>query len=121
MQQKLIIKGRLPGYNDFNTGHWAARYRIKSEAMETIAWSIRAQKIRPVESKAKVRIICYEPNKRRDPSNVRAGAEKVIYDELQNSGIIKDDNWAGLHDIPAQIKLDRENPRVEIFIEGAGQ
>lgn len=117
MKQTLIIKGRLPGYNEMHTGHWAKRYRIKDEAMELIGWEIIRQRIKSLNGKAKVHITCYEPNKRRDPSNVRAGAEKVILDQLQNSGIITQDNWAGLADTPAVIKLDRKNPRVEIVLQ----
>lgn len=116
MTQTFTIPGRLPGYNDLQ-GHWATVARVKGSAMTTVGWAAKAAHIEPVGGKARITIRCYEPNRKRDPSNVRAGAEKVIYDQLQNMGIIKNDNWARLVDCPATVEHDKENPRVEIVIE----
>lgn len=113
--QILTIPGRLPGYNELTTGHWSTCNRIKQDAMSMIGWLIISQKIKPV-GRAVIKIICYEPNKKRDPSNVRAGAEKVILDQLQKSGIIKNDNWRWLADRPATVDIDRKNPRVVVEI-----
>ena len=118
MTQKLIIHGRLPGYNQLNTGHWAARNRIKQHSMKLVGWHIKAQKIKPVIGKATVTIRCYESDRRRDPSNVRAGAEKILLDSLQECGIIRDDNARWLTDTPATVEYDKANPRVEIVIDG---
>ena len=117
MTQRLTIPGRLPGYNDLTTGHWATDYRSKSEAMDIIGWEIKRKGISPVAGKAVITIRCYERNRRRDPSNVRAGAEKVILDALQSMGIIQNDNWRWLTDVPATVEVDRGNPRVEIEIQ----
>ena len=110
---KFTIPGKLPGYNELTKGHHMTRYRIKHEAMETVMWC--AKGIKPVE-RCEIRITCFEPNKRRDPSNVRAGAEKVILDALQNMGIIRNDNWQWLEDCPAVVKYDPENQRIEIEV-----
>lgn len=115
MIQHITIPGRLPGWNEMNTGQWYIDRRIKGDAMTMIEWLILSAKIKAV-GRAEIKIICYEPNKRRDPSNVRAGAEKIILDALQNAKIIKNDNWQWLEDTPASVELDRKNPRVEIEI-----
>lgn len=115
MMQRLIIPGRLPGWNEMNTGIWRNDRKVKNDAMEIIGWEIKRQKIKPV-GRASIKIICYEPNMRRDPSNVRAGAEKCLLDQLQSSGIIKNDNWKWLNDTPASVELDRVRPRIEIEI-----
>lgn len=119
MKQHLTIPGRLPGWNQLNTGRrWADR-AAKKDAMELVGWEIRRQHIKPVNSKAIVKITCYEQDRRRDPSNVRAGAEKIILDALQNCGIIRNDNWHWLADTPAVVEYDRQRPRIEIeIIEG---
>lgn len=116
MTQTLIIPGRLPGWNELNTGIWRNDRKVKNEAMELVGWEVIRQKIKPV-GRASIKITCYEPNKRRDPSNVRAGAEKVILDQLQNSGIIRNDNWQWLHDTPPAVQLDREKPRTIVEVE----
>ena len=115
--QKLIIPGYLPGYNQLTQGQWYKQHKCKQEAMALVQWLVLAQKIQPVTGKAVIAIACYEPTIRRDPSNVRAGAEKIILDALQNAGIIRNDNWAALSDLPATVYLDRKNPRVEVTIE----
>ena len=117
MTQHLTIPGRLPGFNELTAGHWATRHRVKSEAMELVGWEIKRQRIKPVQGKAVITIRCFEPTRKRDPSNVRAGAEKVILDALQSCGIIKNDNWQWLADTPATVEVDRKNSRVEIWIE----
>ena len=117
MMQYLIIPGRLPGWNQLNTGRrWADR-ATKQEAMDIVGWEIKRQHIKPVSGKAVIKITCHEANKKRDPSNVRAGAEKVILDALQKCGIIRNDNWRWLLDAPAAVEYDKKNPRVEIKIE----
>lgn len=113
---KIIIPGRLPGYNELTQGHWRKCHRIKTDAMDTVIVCVRAASAKPVEGMATVTIKCYEPNLKRDPSNVRAGAEKVILDALQNCGIIRNDNWRWLEDAPTTVKLDRQRPRVEIEV-----
>lgn len=112
----IIIPGRLPGYNELTHGHWAKCQNIKDDAMELVGWVVKAEKVQPVRGKALVKITCFEPNKKRDPSNVRSGAEKVVLDALQNQGIIRNDNWRWLEDEPARVELDRKNSRVEVEI-----
>lgn len=116
MMQFFTIPGKLSGYNQLTEGHWAKQHKLKSGDMKTVCWIIREHYIRPISGKAAIKITCYEPNKKRDPSNVRAGAEKIILDALQNMGIIKNDNWARLEDCPALVELDRKNPRIEVVI-----
>ena len=113
---KFTVLHRLPGYNELHKGHWAARQRIKNDAMDCVVWYAKRARLQPASGKVCVKITCYEPNRKRDPSNVRAGAEKIILDALQNCGIIKNDNWAMLEDCPAQVYYDSANPRVEVEI-----
>lgn len=116
MTQSFTIPGRLPGYNELTRGSWQKGHGVKSKAMDTVGWIIKGRYLRPVVGKAQIEIRCFEPNKKRDPSNVRSGAEKIILDALQIQGIIKNDNWRWLHDTPAVVEIDRQNPRVEVKI-----
>ena len=114
--QSFTVCEPLPGYNQLVKGHWAAQYHIKKKAKELVKWNAMRAGIRSVQGRCEVRITCYEPNKRRDISNVRAGAEKVILDALQELRIIKNDNWRWLEDVPTTVKYDKDCGRVEIEI-----
>jgi Holliday junction resolvase RusA-like endonuclease len=116
---KFTIPGRLPGLNEIitaNSRHWAVAYRQKKEAKELVQLS--ALGIRPVKGKAVITITCYEPNRRRDIDNVRAGACKIILDALQDCEILKGDGQKYIADIiqPA-VQVDKQNPRIEVEIQ----
>lgn len=70
----------------------------------------------PISGAAKVEIVLYEPSRRRDASNARAGAEKICLDALKECGIIVDDSPKWLEDVPARVEYDKANPRIEITI-----
>ena len=117
MRYKLIIPGRLLGLNDLIKGHWATTHRKKTAEMKRIQLEARAQSMRPVTGKVKVTISCYEPNAKRDDDNVTGGAAKCILDALQGIGVLKGDGQKYVMCIKAPVKVDRENPRVEVLIE----
>jgi len=78
---------------------------------------INAHKLLPVTSPVKVHFDWYEPNMKRDPDNIRAGA-KFILDALVEASILPKDSrkWVkGLSD--AFPDPDAQNPRVEVQIE----
>jgi len=116
MKQLFTVKGRLPGYNELRQHHMVAA-RVKRLAMETVGWAAKAQKIEPVTGPVTIKITCYEPNARRDPDNVTSGAAKCILDALQNIGVLKNDNRKHVKPILPPPKIDKEDPRVEIFIQ----
>lgn len=113
---RFTIPGRLPGYNELNHGHWAARQRVKSEAMNKVGWTAKATKLKPIRSKVNIKIRCYEPNRRRDDDNVTSGASKVILDALQNCGIILGDGQKYVRCTKYPVEVDKENPRVEVTV-----
>lgn len=117
---KFIHLGRLPGLNELlgsANRHWAVGYRMKKEAMRDVQLSAMLAKTRPVKGRAKVTIACYEKNKRRDADNVQAGANKIILDALQEIKILKGDGKKYIDIIPVPVEYDKENPRIEVFIE----
>jgi len=114
--QHFTIPGRLPGYNQLNSGHWAKRNKIKQEAMDLVGWYIKRSKLKLIQSKAIIEIRCYEPNAMRDCDNVTSGASKVILDSLKNQGIIQDDSRKYVRCIKHPAEVDRKNPRIEVSI-----
>lgn len=118
MKQRFTIDDRLPGYNELHKQPWYKSRRIKQNAMDTVMWYARIAGIKPVEGRCKVIITCYEPNARRDVDNVKAGANKVILDALQQMGVLKGDGRKYVSDTyNPPVWIDRRNPRVEVVIE----
>lgn len=60
--------------------------------------------------------ILREPNRRRDPSNVLAGAMKLIEDALQKEGVLPGDGWQHVHSIRAVTVHDKQNPGVSVHV-----
>lgn len=116
--QKFTIPGRLPGYNELKDGHWAVRQKKKQAAMDIVALCARAARIKSVKGQCYIRIVCYEPNQRRDEDNVKSGACKVILDALQQARILAGDGSKYISKTDIEIQLDRQNPRVEVEIVG---
>lgn len=120
MTQAFVIPGRLAGLNDFIGAANCNRHKynaLKRAEQDRVILFCRTSQIKPVDKTINLAINCYEPNMKRDKSNVRSGAEKIIEDALQDAGIIKNDNWAGIAETRTNVYLDRENPRVIVFIE----
>lgn len=103
MTQTFTIPGRLPGYNELHKHPWQAARRVKQEAMDAVIWAARAARIQPVQGRCVVKICCYEPNRRRDVDNVKAGANKVILDALQQMGILKGDGQKYVADVKTDV------------------
>jgi len=115
---KLTLKGRLPGLNEIINANRTNRFvgaKLKKEFSETIAWSCKAQKIKPIKGRLFFQFRWYEKNRKRDPDNFTSGGRKLILDALQMAGVLENDGWniVGWVD---NWEVDKENPRVEIEI-----
>lgn len=117
MRQKFVIQGRLPGANELMGRRWQASYSKKREAKDIVMWEATAARIRPVKRLARVKIACFEKDRRRDQDNVVSGAAKVIFDALVECGILRDDAQRYVRYIPVPVEIDRDNPRVEVEID----
>ncbi len=103
--QFLWIPGKLPGLNEVIDaahkvyGYGKARsseYRKMKRAWgERVQVYARQQGFRPVESACFV-YLCVETARTRDPSNVVAGAMKLIEDGLQDAELLTNDGWKNI-------------------------
>lgn len=119
MEQLLIIKGALPGRNESEKAartHWTVGAKLKKEYTELVMWECKAQKIKPVQEKARVEVTFYEKDMRRDSDNVFGGL-KYILDGIVNAGILKNDTRKLVDLYINPVQLDRQNPRIEIKIK----
>lgn len=120
--QRLTIKGRLPGLNEYTTACRAnpqAGADMKREAQDVVMWHILSQ-IRGQRFTKPVFILFtfYEKDRRRDRDNVSSFARKVIQDALVKCGNLKDDGWDYVTGYLDRFEVDKHNPRIVVeFIE----
>jgi len=120
----LIIDGQLPNLNDYTAAcrsHRQVGAKMKKDAEKVISLYIK-QQLKDVAFKNPVRLSFrwYEPNRKRDLDNV-CFAKKFILDALVSNGIIVADGWKGVVGFTDQFFIDKENPRIEVDIEEAGE
>mgnify|MGYP005993832711 CR=1 FL=1 len=116
---KIVIPGRLPGLNEVNNTNRANKYagnKLKKETEQLLCLYIKNQCKAKFEC-IKLSVDWYEPNMRRDYDNI-ASATKFILDALVKCEVIKNDGWKQIApELYHRFFLDRDNPRIEIFIE----
>lgn len=120
---KFDIEGRLPGLNEMidaakqGKGKYQPYSMMKQTYTDMVAWL--AKKL-PKYEQVNITITWYEPNEKRDPDNIMAGA-KFILDGLVKAGTIPNDTRRYIKSITHIPELDRENPRVEVEIQEIGE
>lgn len=120
MKYVLTIPGRLPDLNDMTNAARANKFAsaaMKKEYTVMVAWIVKAARI-PQMEKIDLIFTWFEPNKKRDKDNIMAG-QKFVLDGLVVGGAIKNDGWAQIGDVLHKIRLDRDNPRIEVEIKEA--
>ncbi len=119
---KFDIEGRLPGLNEMidaakqGKGKYQPYSMMKQTYTDMVAWL--AKKL-PKYEQVNITITWYEPNEKRDPDNIMAGA-KFILDGLVKAGTIPNDTRRYIKSITHIPELDRDNPRVEVEIQEIG-
>ena len=122
--QTLIIPGKLPNLNDYTKACRTNKFagaKMKSDAEKIISAYIRQQlpDVRFANA-VKLTFRWYEKDKRRDLDNV-CFAKKFILDALVSNGTIIADGWQGVVGFTDTFFVDKENPRIEVDIQEAGE
>ena len=118
---KLIIKGQLPGLNEYISAERRNRYaaaKMKRDDMDIVLWSAKAS-LRGWKASGRVRMHYkwYEPNRKRDMDNVSSWGRKVIQDALVEGGYLPNDGWKWIAGFSDDFYVDKDNPRIEVDIE----
>jgi Holliday junction resolvase RusA-like endonuclease len=120
MKTTIIYKGRLPSLNDVIDKNRANKYagsKQKKEVQRLLSHCIKSQ-CRSRFNRIVISFKWYEPNRKRDFDNV-ASATKFILDALVQCDVIPNDGWDNIEPrMVHELFHDKENPRVEIEIEG---
>lgn len=129
--QRLVIHSQMPGLNELidarirqgmakgrKGARWNAYSDLKRHWMEVLIPLARAQ-LRPVVGPVRIKFFYFEPNRRRDPDNISAGARKFILDALVHAGILANDGQKDVAGCAEEWHVSK-SPRVEVFLEGCG-
>ena len=116
----LTIGGSLVGLNEYTKAnrtnlHVGANMKKKTETMITsfIQQQLRGTKI---IDRCTIRFVWVEKDRRRDLDNI-AFAKKFILDALVKNGILKGDGWSCVTGFSDSFRVDKERPRIEVYIE----
>lgn len=117
------IKGRMIGLNEYTNAcrtnpYKANKLKHEQQAMVEQAFlsDLRHFNEKVTKYPCSVKITWYEPNKRRDVDNIQF-AIKFILDALVNVGFLEDDSQKYVTSVSHEVKVDKENPRIEVVVE----
>ena len=113
----LIIKGRLPGLNEYTAAcrrDPRAGARMKREAGELVGWAIKAARLGKITTPCRMAYTWYEANHRRDLDNICSFGRKVIQDSLVEAGCLPGDGWNHITGFSDRFEVDAKDPRIEI-------
>lgn len=114
---KFTITGELPDLNQIikaSKAHFMAYSTLKKNNTALVVQSAKGLK---KFERVNLNIIHYCSSRRKDPDNIQGGATKFILDGLVTAGILENDGWKQIGEIRHIMKIDRDNPRIEISIE----
>lgn len=133
----LFVPGPLPNLNEIidaranafipksavipGRGISSARFpnewgRIKKRWHDIVAKCAKEQGFTVPDIGGFMNFLILEPNKRRDPDNVGAGAQKVIQDGLVEAGYLKNDGWKFVHGYRHHFSIDAANPGTYLVV-----
>lgn len=95
----LWVPGRLPGLNELLNGKSQARNGWNAYNQTKQRWTASVILLSRVRGLSAVgpgywSYLCAEPNQKRDPLNIVAGAVKILEDALVKGGLLENDGWA---------------------------
>lgn len=123
MKYKFVIRGRLPGLNEYLKAERSFHNRhsvgndMKQDHQMIISSAIRTQLKRlHIDDPVLLEYRFYEPNRRRDLDNIAGVAHKFIQDSLVKCRVLDDDGWNNIVGFRDSFYIDKHNPRIEVTI-----
>lgn len=120
MKQKIIIRGSLPGLNEYINAERTNRYKgaeMKRRAESIVLHAARSLGKWRAEGPVYMVYHWYCADRRRDKDNISSFGRKVIQDALVRAKILQNDGWKDIIGFEDRFCIDRKNPRIVVEIE----
>ena len=120
MKQKIIIRGSLPGLNEYINAERTNRYKgaeMKRRAESIVLYAARSLGKWRAEGPVYMVYHWYCADRRRDKDNISSFGRKVIQDALVRAKILQNDGWKDIIGFEDRFYIDQKNPRVVVEIE----
>lgn len=116
----LTIGGSLPNLNEYTKAnrtniHVGADMKKQTEKIISAYILQQLRNVKTVE-RCTIKFVWVEKDKRRDLDNI-AFAKKFILDALVKNKILKGDGWSCVTGFSDSFRVDKERPRIEVYIE----
>lgn len=120
---KFTIYGRLDGLNEYTkanrTNAYVGAKNKRDNQNKCLSYILEQKKGRCV-GKQFIFFRWYEKNNRRDLDNI-AFAKKYILDALVEAKVLEDDNQEYIEGFVDEFYVDKDNPRIEVELEGLNE
>lgn len=113
--RELFIPVVLPNLNDVIHAcktHYGVYSSMKKKWGCVVRLYALQQRFEKITEPAHWEYTFYEPNRRRDPSNLAGGAIKILEDALQEAGLLENDGWEQVLSISSMFRVSKEKPGV---------
>ena len=120
MKQKIIIRGSLPGLNEYINAERTNRYKgaeMKRRAESIVLHAARSLGKWRAEGPVYMVYHWYCADRRRDKDNISSFGRKVIQDALVRAKILQNDGWKDIIGFEDRFCIERKNPRIVVEIE----
>lgn len=116
----ITIEGQMTDLNSYVSAcklHFSEAGRVAKENRESVFYQSLPYQIKVSDMKRPLYFTFkwYVKNRRIDKDNI-AFAKKFIFDGFQDAGLIENDGWDTIGSWYDELKVDKENPRVEVTI-----
>lgn len=120
----LTVGGSLPNLNEYTKAnrtniHVGANMKRQTEIKISSFIHMQLQGVEKID-RCTIKFVWVEKDKRRDLDNI-CFAKKFILDALVKNNILKGDGWSCVTGFSDSFKVDKERPRIEVYIEEVGR
>lgn len=124
MTYKFVIRGTLPGLNEYieqERRYRQAGAKLKKQCEYVVLHALRSLSKLQIDEPVYMVYHWYEKDRRRDKDNISSFGRKVIQDALVKAHILQNDGWKNIIGFEDRFEVDKKNPRIVVEIMEADE